>query len=129
MHTDMLTDMLTDVQGHAMTDLDFQTFKAVDIRVGRIVRARSFPEARKPAYRLWIDFGPELGEKQSSAQITEHYEPDGLVGRQVLAVVNFPPLRIGPFRSDVLVLGVPDAEGAVVLLVPDTDVPSGGRVH
>lgn len=112
-----------------MTDLDLDTFQAVDIRVGRIVRARRFPEARKPAYRLWIDFGPELGEKQSSAQITEHYEPDELEGRQVLAVVNFPPLRIGPFRSDVLVLGVPDAEGAVVLLVPDTEVPSGGRVH
>ena len=112
-----------------MSNLDFETFQAVDIRVGRIVRAEPFPEARKPAYRMWLDFGPEIGEKQSSAQITEHYAPEALVGRKVLAVVNFPPRQIGPFRSDVLVLGVSDEEGAVVLVAPDHDVPLGGRLH
>ncbi|RMH48375.1 MAG: tRNA-binding protein [Alphaproteobacteria bacterium] len=112
-----------------MTDrISFEDFLKVDIRVGKIVRAEPFPEARKPAFRLWIDFGPEIGEKKSSAQITRHYTPEALVGRQVVAVVNFPPRQIGPMRSEVLVLGVPDAEGEVVLLRPDQEVPLGGRM-
>ena len=106
----------------------FDDFLKVDIRVGRITRAEPFPEARKPAYKLWIDFGPDLGEKKSSAQITRHYDLDELVGRQVMAVVNFPPRQIGPVMSEVLTLGVPDAEGEVVLLTPDHDVPLGGRL-
>lgn len=103
-------------------------FEKVDIRVGRIVRVETFPEARKPAYRLLIDFGPEMGTKKSSAQITVHYALEELVGRLVLAVVNFPPRQIGPFMSEVLTLGVPDAHGHVVLLAPTTDVPLGGRM-
>lgn len=103
-------------------------FEAVDIRVGRIVRAEPFPEARKPAYKLWVDFGPEIGEKRSSAQITRHYTAEALIGRQVLAVVNFPPRQIGPVMSEVLVLGVPDADGAVVLIGPGHDVPLGGKL-
>lgn len=102
---------------------------ALDIRVGRIVAAEAFPEARKPAYKLMIDFGPAIGIKRSSAQITENYTPDALIGRQVLAVVNLPPRQIGPFLSDVLTLGVPDAEGAVVLIRPDSAVPEGGRLY
>lgn len=102
---------------------------AVDIRVGRITRAEPFPEARKPAIKLWVDFGPELGEKKSSAQITRHYDVETLPGRKVLAVVNFPPRQIGPVMSEVLVLGVPDADGEVVLLKPDLDVPVGGRMY
>ena len=109
--------------------ISFDDFLKVDVRVGRITRAEPFPEARKPALKLWIDFGPELGEKRSSAQITRHYTPEELVGRQVLAVVNFPPRQIGPMRSEVLVLGLPDAEGEVVLVAPDHDVPLGGRLH
>lgn len=104
-------------------------FQKLDIRVGRIIRAEPYPEARKPALKLWIDFGPELGEKRSSAQITRHYSPDMLVGRQVLAVVNFPPRQIGKLLSEVLVLGVPDAEGEVVLIGPDQNVPLGGRLY
>ncbi|MGQ0567723.1 MAG: tRNA-binding protein [Gemmobacter sp.] len=103
-------------------------FHKVDIRVGRITRAEPFPEARKPAIKLWVDFGVEIGEKRSSAQITRHYTPEGLVGRQVLAVVNFPPRQIGRVLSEVLVLGVPDAEGEVVLIGPGHDVPEGGRL-
>jgi len=103
-------------------------FARVDIRVGRVARAEPFPEARKPALRLWIDFGPDLGVKRSSAQITRHYTPEALVGRQVLAVVNFPPRQIGKTMSEVLVLGLPDAEGQVVLVGPDRDVPLGGRL-
>ena len=107
--------------------ITFDDFAKLDIRVGRITRAEPFPEARKPAIKLWVDFG-ELGEKRSSAQITRHYTPDSLIGRQVLAVVNFPPRQIGPVMSEVLVLGVPDAEGEVVLIAPDQDVPTGGRL-
>ncbi len=103
-------------------------FARVDIRVGRITRAEPFPEARKPAIRVWADFG-ELGEKTSSAQITRHYRPEDLIGRQILAVVNFPPRQIGPMMSEVLVLGVPDADGEVVLVAPDRDVPLGGRLY
>lgn len=108
--------------------ITFDDFLKVDIRVGRITRAEPFPEARKPALKLWVDFGPGIGEKRSSAQITRHYTPEALIGRQVLAVVNFPPRQIGKVMSEVLVLGVPDAEGEVVLLAPDQDVPAGGRL-
>jgi tRNA-binding protein len=108
--------------------IGFDDFMKVDIRVGRITRAEPFPEARKPALKLWIDFGPELGEKRSSAQITRHYRAGDLIGRQVLAVVNFPPRQIGPVMSEVLTLGVPDAEGEVVLIGPGHDVPVGGRL-
>ena len=109
--------------------ITFDDFLAVDIRVGRILRAEPFPEARKPAIKLWVDFGPEIGEKKTSAQITRHYDPETLPGREVLAVVNFPPRQIGKFMSEVLVLGVPDADGEVVLLRPDMDVPLGGRLY
>jgi tRNA-binding protein len=105
-----------------------EDFDKLDIRVGRVVDAKPFPQARKPAFRLWIDFGAEIGVKQSSAQITVHYHADQLIGRQVLAVVNFPQRQIGPFVSEVLTLGVPDEDGAVVLLRPDFDVPNGGRM-
>jgi tRNA-binding protein len=108
--------------------ISFDDFMKVDIRVGRITRAEPFPEARKPAIKLWVDFGPEVGERKSSAQITRHYQPQELVGRQVLGVVNFPPRQIGPVKSEVLVLGVPDAEGEVVLIGPGHDVPEGGRL-
>jgi tRNA-binding protein len=103
-------------------------FERVDIRAGTILEAREFPEARKPAYQLLLDFGPEVGLKKSSAQLTHHYTPATLVGRQVLAVVNFPPKQIGPFRSEVLVLGVPDAEGHIVLTALAGPVPNGGRL-
>jgi len=112
----------------APSPITFADFERVDIRVGRIVRAEPFPEARKPAYRLQIDFGPEVGIKRSSAQLTTRYRIDELEGRRVLAVVNFPPRQIGPFRSEVLTLGVPDADGHVVLVVPDQDVPLGGKL-
>lgn len=112
-----------------MEQIGFEDFLKVDIRVGRITRAEPFPEARKPAFKLWIDFGTEIGERKSSAQITKHYDPEILVGRQVMAVVNFPPRQIGPVRSEVLVLGVSDAEGGIVLLSPDQTVPLGARMH
>lgn len=108
--------------------ITFADFERVDIRVGRIVLAETFPEARKPAFKLTIDFGPPIGTKRSSAQLTRHYEASALEGRLVLAVVNFPPRQIGPFMSEVLTLGVPDDEGAVVLVVPDKDVPLGGKL-
>ena len=104
-------------------------FERLDIRVGTITDARPFPEARKPAIRLWIDFGAELGVRQSSAQITVHYKPDQLIGRQVCAVVNLPPRQIGPVVSEVLTLGLPDENGEVVLIKPDFKLPDGGRLY
>jgi tRNA-binding protein len=108
--------------------ISFDDFLKVDVRVGRVVEAEVFAEARKPAYKMMIDFGPEIGLKKSSAQITKHYQPEELIGRLVMAVVNFPPRQIGPIRSEVLTLGVPDEAGEVVLLAPDKDVPIGGRL-
>lgn len=112
-----------------MAEISFDDFMKVDIRAGTIIEAVEFPEARKPAYKLRIDFGDEIGVKRSSAQITDHYTPETLVGRRVMAVVNFPPRQIGPFMSEVLTLGVSDAAGAIVLIAPDSDVPNGGRLH
>jgi tRNA-binding protein len=112
-----------------MAEISFDEFLKFDVRVGRVTRAEPFPEARKPAIRLWIDFGPEIGEKKSSAQLVANYAPEDLVGRLVLAVVNFPPRQIGPMRSEVLTLGVPDADGQVMLIAPDRDVPVGGRLY
>ena len=108
--------------------IEWDDFMKVDIRVGRVARVEEFPEARKPAWKLYIDFGPELGEKRSSAQIT-NYERGELEGRLVVAVVNFPPKQIGPYLSEVLTLGVPDGDGGVVLLTPERDVPLGGRMY
>lgn len=108
--------------------IEYADFDRVEMRVGRVQRAEPFPEARKPALKLWIDFGPEIGIKKSSAQITVHYSPEFIVGTLVIAVTNFPPRQIGPFISEVLVLGVPDPTGAIVLLGPDQDIPLGGRV-
>ena len=112
-----------------MTPISFDEFLKVDIRVGQIRRAEPFPEARKPALKLWVDFGGKLGVKKSSAQITRHYSPEYLVGKTVIAVVNFSPRQIGKFMSEVLVLGVPDRNGEVVLLCPDKDVPLGVRMY
>ncbi|WP_394154484.1 tRNA-binding protein [Loktanella salsilacus] len=112
-----------------MADITYDDFAAVDIRVGRVTQAESYPEARKPAIKLWIDFGETIGVRKTSAQLTVHYTPKQLVGRMVCAVVNFPPRQIGKFMSEVLVLGMPDAQGAVVLVAPDQDVPLGGRLH
>lgn len=109
--------------------ISYADFERVDIRVGTIVEAEPFPEARKPAIKLRIDFGPEIGVKKSSAQITKYYGPGTLVGRQVMAVVNFPPRQIGKFMSEVLTLGVPDADGEVVLIGPSLGVPDGGRLY
>ena len=111
-----------------MVTATYEEFERIDIRVGTVKDAQPFPEARKPAIKLKIDFGPELGVKGSSAQITVHYKADQLIGRQVCAVVNFPPRRIGPFVSEVLTLGMPDEDGAVVLIRPDFKVPDGGRL-
>ncbi len=112
-----------------MTRISFDDFLKVEIRAGRITRAEPYPEARVPAIKLWVDFGGELGVRKSSAQITRHYSPAELVGKMVVAVVNFPPRQIGKVMSEVLVLGVPDADGEVVLLGPDKDVPVGGRMY
>lgn len=109
--------------------ISFDDFLKVDIRVGRVIEAEDFPEARKPAYKMRIDFGPDIGIKKTSAQITKHYTPDALVGKLVMAVVNFPPRQIGPVMSEVLTLGIPDEDGEVVLLTPDKDVPIGGRLY
>ena len=108
--------------------ITYDDFAKFDIRVGTITRVEPFPEARKPAYKLWVDFGGDLGEKRSSAQITRYYTPDSLLGRQVLAVVNFPPRQIGKLLSEVLVLGVPDAQGEVILITPDQPAAPGGRL-
>lgn len=110
-------------------EISFDDFLKVDIRVGIITQVEPFPEARKPAFKLWVDFGGDLGVKKSSAQITAHYTPDSLIGKQVMAVVNFPPRQIGPVRSEVLCLGLPDENGEIVLISPDQSVPSGGRMH
>ena len=106
----------------------YDDFARVDIRVGTVRRAEAFPQALKPSLKLWIDFGPGVGEKKTSAQLVKHYRPAALVGRQVAAVVNFPPKQIGPFRSEVLVLGFPDPAGDVVLIAPDRPVPDGGKL-
>ncbi len=109
-------------------EITFDDFMKVDIRKGTVLRAEPFPEARKPAIKLWVDFGPEIGERKSSAQITQHYAPEDLVGKSVLGVVNFPPRQIGPMRSEVLILGLYDADGNVGLITPDKDTPDGARL-
>ena len=109
--------------------IEFGDFAKVDIRVGTIVRAETYPEARKAAIKVWVDFGPEIGERKTSAQLTRHYTPESLPGRQVAAVINFPPKQIGKFMSEILVLGFPDAKGEVVLVAPDQSIPNGGRLY
>ena len=118
-----------DAMGLIMNEIQFEDFMKLDIRVGTIVAARPFPEARKPAFKLDIDFGGDIGILKSSAQITVHYDCNSLIGRQVMAVVNLPPRQIGPFMSEVLTLGVPDANGEVVLIKPSFGVPNGGRLY
>jgi tRNA-binding protein len=111
-----------------LPEITWEDFEKVDVRAGRVIEAAPFPEARKPSIKLVVDFGPEVGEKRTSAQLTAHYDAEGLVGRLVVAVVNFPPKRIAGFKSEVLVLGIPDQNGEVVLLAPDLEVPLGGRM-
>jgi len=111
-----------------MNEISFDDFLKLDIRLGEITKAEPYPEARKPAIKLWVDFGGDLGVKKSSAQITHHYTPDGLLGKKVMAVVNFPPRQIGKFMSEILVLGVPDNDGEVILITPDIDAPIGGKL-
>lgn len=112
-----------------MAEITYEDFQKVDIRVGTVIRAEPYPEARKPAIKVWVDFGSPLGVKKSSAQLTRHYTPEGLIGRQVIAVLNFPPRQIGSFMSEILVLGLPDPDNQVVLLGPDQPVPNGGRLY
>ncbi|AUQ55039.1 tRNA-binding protein [Phaeobacter inhibens] len=112
-----------------MDNISFDDFLKVDIRVGEVVRAEDYPEARKPAIKMWVDFGDEIGVKKTSAQVTAHYTPEKLLGKQVMAVVNFPPRQIGKFMSEVLVLGLPDEAGEIMLIGPDGVVPLGGRMH
>jgi len=112
-----------------MIEISYNDFERLDVRVGKIVRAEDYPEARKPAIKLWLDFGEDLGLKKSSAQISQNYNASDLVDRKVIAIVNFPARQIGKFISEVLVLGVPDSKDQVVLLIPDVDVPTGGRVR
>lgn len=111
-----------------MQQIAFATFEAVELRVGTVVRAETFPEAKKPAYKLWVDFGAEIGTLQTSAQITVHYQPQDLIGRQVVGCVNLGTRQIGPFKSDFLCTGFPDATGAVVLISPDKPVPNGAKL-
>ena len=109
--------------------IQFNDFARIDIRVGTVVRAEPYPEARMPAIKVWVDFGEKIGERKTSAQLTQHYTPESLVGRQVAAVINFPPKQIGKFMSEILVLGFPDASGEVVLVTPDQLIPNGGRLY
>lgn len=111
-----------------METIEWDDFARVELRVGTVVRVEPFPEARKPAHKLWVDFGPEIGERKSSAQITAHYAAEDLLGRQVIGVVNFPPKQIGPFRSECLITGFADADGAIVLAVPERAVPDGAKL-
>lgn len=123
-----MSHVIPDADAPAAPPISFDDWMKVDIRVGTIVEATPFPQARKPSLKLVIDFGGVIGRKKSSAQIVTHYTPEGLIGRRVAAVVNFSPRQIGPFMSEVLTLGFPDAAGEVVLIAPDNDVPNGGRL-